>query len=435
MVERNQRERKSSFAGTRPTGRILQRGGLLLMACALAVTAGCGKKPVDQTQTQTKLPEAQSPYSGTEVVQAIQKAKPLDYWPTNGWKTAAPEEHGIDSAGLAAMVDQMKDKNVHSFALVRGGYLLAEGYSRDWDAEKRQSVLSVTKSFTSALTGMLIEDKIIKSVDQRLRDYFPETASDSKKADISIKNVLTMTSGLEWDNTGERSSNEMMESPNWGQYILERNVVTEPGSVFKYSNGNAHLMAVLLQKALGIPLSSFAKSKLLDPMGIKNVTWGQDPQGVLGGAWGLNLTTRDMAKFGLMYLHNGKWENDQIVPASWVETSVQPQTKVTYDNGTTGDYGYLLWLKRIAAGTDTSKQHNVFFAAGSGGQRIFVVPDLNLILAVTADNQKDDFMPEQMLVNTILAVKSDQPLPSSDAAADKLKASLAAFKQTGDQTE
>lgn len=434
MLERNQST--GSFAGARRRGRILRRGGLLLLTCMVAVTAGCGKKPTEPAAVANAgLPEAEKPYSGTEVVQAIKKAKPLNYWPTNGWKTADPEQHGVDSSGIAAMVDQLKDKNVHSFALIRDGYLLAEGYSRDWDPDKRQPVLSVTKSFTSALTGMVMEDEAIKNEDQKLKDFFPEMASDPKKSGMTIKHLLTMTSGLEWDNTGERSSNEMFESPDWGKYILDRKVANEPGTSFKYSNGNAHLTSIMLQKALGIPLSAFAKSKLLDPLGIKNVTWGQDPQAYLGGAWGLNLTTRDMAKLGLLYLNDGRWEDKQIVPASWVESSVQPQTKVTYDNGTQGDYGYFFWLKPIAVGTDKKIQYDVFFAAGSGGQRIFAVPGLNLILAVTADNQKDDFMPEQMLVNTMLAVKSDQPLPADETAVAKLKASLNAFKQTTDLTE
>ncbi|MCR8635702.1 serine hydrolase domain-containing protein [Paenibacillus radicis (ex Xue et al. 2023)] len=406
-----------------------QKGGMLLLCCMMASTAGCGeaKKPASS--------KPQSAYSSEQAIESIKKVKSPDYWPTKGWKTAKPEEHGVDSAALAEMVDQFKGHNLHSFALIRNGYLLAEGYNQDTDADKRQPMYSVTKSFTSAITGMAIEEGILTGVDQKLKDFFPEVQEDQKKANITLDNLLTMTSGLEWDNKGDRSSNEMADSPNWIKYVLNKPVVAQSGTVFNYSNGSSHLMSGILQEAIGIPISYYAKSKLFDPLGISNAAWGTDPQGVSVGGWSLQLTTRDMAKFGLMYLHEGQWDGQNIVPRKWVEASIKQRVKQPIIDGTQGGYGYFWWLKPIASEQNEMLDHDVFYASGSGGQRIFVIPDYNLILAVTADNQKEGYMPEQMLVKAALAVRSDKPLKASSEAEAKLAASLKSFKATADKPE
>lgn len=364
-----------------------------------------------------------------EIAAALQAVKPLDYWPTDGWRTAKPEEHGVDSAGIAAMVDGLAKDNVRSFVLVRDGYLLAEGYNRDWEPDQRHPMLSVTKSFVSTLTGMAIADGAVEGVGQKLDQFFPEISSDPKKSSITVEQLLAMTSGLEWDNREERSSREMADSPDWGRYVLSRAMAAEPGTRFHYNNGNAHLLSILLQKAVGFSLSIYAKINMFDPMGMTNVTWGEDLQEHLLGAWGLNMTARDMAKLGLLYLQGGKWDDHTIVPDTWIQASVQKHSAPIYDDGTEGGYGYFWWLKRVAPETG-DKSYGVFFAAGSGGQRIFVVPELNLILAMTANNQHDDFMPERLLARAMLAVKSDRPLAVNDIAAARLKASIRAFKAT-----
>lgn len=380
-------------------------------------------------QLLTKPKVASIPYSSEGIVEHIRKEKKLDYWPTDGWKTAVPEELGMDSNVLADMVLEFKDERVDSFVLIRDGYLAVEGYNRDWDAEKKHPMYSVTKSVTSALVGMAVDQQSIR-VDQPLRELFSEMALDPLKAKITVGQLLSMTSGMDWDNRQERSSHEMANSPDWGQYILKQPMAAKPGSMFRYSNGNAHLLSVLMQKANGIPLSILAKINLFDPMGITNVSWGQDPQGNLIGSWGIHMTCRDMAKFGLMYLHNGRWEDYQIVPSEWVEESVQQQATEIYDDGTEGGFGYLWWLKAIAIPGETPVHHDVFYAAGSGGQRIFIVPDLNLIMAITAANQEDDFMPEHMLIKAITAIQSGEPMPANEEGTARLKSSLQSFKET-----
>jgi CubicO group peptidase (beta-lactamase class C family) len=406
----------------------LRSSGMLLLCGMLAVITAC-------TPPANKNGNAQGAYSGEKVAQSIAKLPLPAYWPTTGWKTAVPEEHGVDSAIVASMVEEFKGRNLHSFVLIRDGYLLAEGYNQNVTADSLQPMYSVTKSVTSAITGMLLGERILTGVDQKLKEFFPQVQRDTAKANISLDQVLSMKSGLEWDNKGERSSNEMADSPNWLQYVLERPVTEQPGTVFKYNNGNAHLMSGVLQTALGVPISLYARSKLFGPLGITNMSWGLDPQGVTIGAWSLQLTTRDMAKFGLLYLHNGQWDNKEIVPKSWVEQSVQQRVAENYADGTRGGYGYFWWLKPVTHTGNAMLDHDVFYAAGSGGQRIFIVPNLNLVMAVTGNNQKEDYMPESMLVKAVLAVRSDQPLPANAEAAVKLAGAVQAFKAIVDKPE
>jgi CubicO group peptidase (beta-lactamase class C family) len=406
----------------------LRLSGIALLCGMLAVVTAC-------SPAVKRSESAQGAYSGEKVAQSIQKIQPPAYWPTSGWRTAVPEEHGVDSAIIASMVEEFKGHNLHSFVLIRDGYLLAEGYNQATTADNRQPMYSVTKSVTSSITGMLIAEGLLTGVDQKLKEFFPEVQRDAAKANISLDQVLSMTSGLEWDNKGERSSNEMADSPNWLQYVLERPVTEQPGTAFKYNNGNAHLMSGVLQTALGVPMSLYAKSKLFEPLGITNMSWGLDPQGYSIGAWSLQLTTRDMAKFGLLYLHNGQWENKEIVPRSWVEASVQQRVAEKYADGTRGGYGYFWWLKPVTNTGNAMLDHDVFYAAGSGGQRIFIVPNLNLVMAVTGNNQKEDYMPESMLVTATSAVRSDQPLPTNTEAASKLAAAIQALKETVDKPE
>ncbi|GAA4828352.1 hypothetical protein GCM10023310_01390 [Paenibacillus vulneris] len=427
MLKRNKKKNKSQQQA-KAKAKAMQghSASKFLLSNMLAATPSSGKGNAPYV---TKASKESIPYSQEGIIEHIRKEKQLDYWPTEEWRSAAPEELGLDSAALAQMVEEFKDEQIDGFVLVRNGYLAAEGYNRDWDADQRHPMFSVTKSVTSALIGMAVDQGTLRE-DQTLQELVPEMPLDPLKSKITIGQLLSMTSGIDWDNRQERSSYEMDHSPDWGRYILERPMAAKPGTMFRYSNGNAHLLSVLAQKSTGIPLSVLAKINIFDPMGITNVSWGQDPQGNLIGAWGLHMTCRDMAKFGLMYLHHGRWENYQIVSGEWVEASVLQQAAEMYDDGTEGGFGYLWWLKAIVVPGETPVHHDVFYAAGSGGQRIFVVPDMEMIMAITASNHEDDFMPERMLIQAIAAVRSDQPIESNDAGLAKLKASLQAFKET-----
>lgn len=356
-------------------------------------------------------------------------AKTDNDWPTQGWKTSTPEVQGMNSAVLAKMLEVFRDQQVHSVAVIRNGHLVAEAYNEGTQADLPQDVKSVTKSVTSALIGIALSERKLISLDQRLAAFFPELESDPLKSKIMIKHLLNMTSGLTWNNENEQSSTEMMYSSDWVQNILERPAKNQPGAVFNYSNGDAHLLSAVLQKVTGESMFDYAKSRLFEPLGITDVNWNHDPGGCTIGAWALALTLRDMAKIGYLYLKEGQWEDKTIIPKSWIRESVTKRVFLNYSNGTQGGYGYYWWSKPLAQGLvrGSKKQHEVFYASGSGGRRIFVVPDLQLVVAATAHSADVD-MPEQLLNHVVGAIRSDKPIQENSDASAGLGQAIGAFK-------
>jgi CubicO group peptidase (beta-lactamase class C family) len=355
--------------------------------------------------------------------------EPARCWPTEGWSTTTPEAQGMDSAAIADTIQAFRDRDVHSMVIVRNGYLVAEAYYESTDADIPQNVYSVTKSITSALAGIALHERKLASVDLRLAEFFPELAKDPLKSGITIKHLLSMTSGLEWNNESDQSSKDMMYSADWIQHILERPSIHKPGEKYNYSNGDAHLLSAVLQKATGESLLDYAKPRLFAPLGITNVIWNYDPQGYSIGAWAMALTVRDMAKLGLLYLREGEWDGATIIPKSWIRESLTKRVWLNYGDGRQGGYGYYWWLKPLAQGLveGSAKEYNTFYAAGSWGQRVFVVPGLQLVVALTAYSADLD-MPEQLLNRVVQAIRSDRPLAENPDAARRLDQAIQSLK-------
>lgn len=401
---------------------------LLIGGLALAVTAaGCSNKP----SAAPSASGGQQP--GTASAEAAWKP---DYWPTSGWRTATPEAQGMDAESLAEALDAYKDHNLHSLVVVRNGYLVAEAYNHDNQPDTIQELHSATKSITSALTGIALSEKKLKDLGEKVSDYFPELANDPKKSSMTVEHLLYMASGLDWNNTNEQSSLELMASRDWMRYITSKPSRSAPGTVFHYSNGDAHLMSGILQKATGQTLYDYAKPRLFEPIGITASDWKKDPQGYSIGAWSLMLTARDMAKFGFLYENQGVWDGKTVIPKDWVTSSWQAKAPQKYNDGTQGGYGYYWWMKQLAPDSaGAAWKQEVYFAAGSGGQRIFVVPGLKLIVAVTANNDSEALMPEQLLFAVAKSVKSDKALPESTEALAKWKQEADGFKAVKDKAQ
>ncbi|MBD0380869.1 serine hydrolase domain-containing protein [Paenibacillus sedimenti] len=357
------------------------------------------------------------------------KGKPGPYWPTEGWHTTTPEAQGMDSDQLADTIDIFRDRHVHSMVIIRNGYLVAEAYNADNEADKPQDTRSVTKGITSVLTGIALSEQKLKSVDQRLSEFFPELAKVPLKYEIAIKHLLYMTSGVEWPDEYGQSSQEMMYSANWVQTILDKPAANKPGTRFNYSNGDAHLMSAVLHKATGESLFDYAKKRLFTPLGITRTNWNHDPQGYSIGSWALALTARDMVKIGLLYMKEGEWDGQQIIPKRWIQETLTKRIIHNYKNGEQGGYGYYWWLKTISRGRfdGDTKKYEMFYAAGSGGRRIFVVPELKLIVAMTAHSSDVD-MPEQLLQSVVRSIRSAHPLPENTDACERLHQAVLTFK-------
>lgn len=246
-------------------------------------------------------------------------------WPTREWPISSPEEQGMSSERLARLVEFGARNDMDSVLVTRHGQIVLEATYAPFRAGLRHRFYSATKSVVSTLVGMALADGRLDSTDRRVVDFFADRTianlDDAKKA-ITVQHLLDMTSGLAWQegvNGGAESYIAMARSPDWQQFILDQPMTTPPGSRFYYNSGNSHLLSAIVGKVTGRSTLDYARERLFGPLGIDDVLWRVDPQGVSNGGSDLYLQPRDMAKIGYLYLRGGVWEGKQILPASWIE--------------------------------------------------------------------------------------------------------------------
>jgi CubicO group peptidase (beta-lactamase class C family) len=358
-------------------------------------------------------------------------------WPTRGWLTSTPEEQGMDSGKLADLFDRIESRklNLHSLLVVRNGYLVTEAYYFPYGPETLQSLYSCTKSVVSALVGIAIDKGFIRGVDQPLLSFFPDRTvahADPRKQAITLENVLTMSSGLDWPEWGDSITSptninmQMLRSPDAVQFVLDRPMQAEPGTVFNYNTGGSNLLSAILERTTGTSTLEFARTRLFDPLGISDVFWSRTRSGTYRGGDGLMLTARDLAKFGYLYLNRGFWDGDPIVPAAWVDASTKDHISTGKQAFAGYQYGYQWWLGWI-------QSPGFYAASGYGGQFIFVVPEKNLVVVFTGELPNtgyDDQFPKALAETYILsAVRSDDPLPADPEAAGRLEARIRSASQ------
>jgi len=311
----------------------------------------------------------------------------------------------VDRPALVALEQSIRSgeiKGVHSVMVMRGEETIAEWYFEGQDKVRGRSlgvvkfrpetlhdVRSVTKSVVGLLVGIAVAEGAIKSLDTPVLDYFPEYA-DLQTPDrrrITLRHLLTMGSGLHWDEEtyaydDPRNSESAMDAASDPyRFVLSQPIEAAPGSRFKYSGGDVALMAAVLARSTRTPLDAYAQAKLFRPLGIGKVEWHRDAKGTPYAASGLRMRPRDMAKVGRLMLQDGRWEGRPVVPAAWVKTSIQPHARVQPDPKCGGQYGYFWWLQ---AGCQLSPPQPWASAFGNGGQRIALVPELDIVIVVTA---------------------------------------------------
>jgi CubicO group peptidase (beta-lactamase class C family) len=244
----------------------------------------------------------------------------------------------------------------------------------------------VTKSVISALVGIALARGDLKSLDQKLVDFLPATditgSTDPRIRDVTLRDLLTMRAGFKGDVI---TNFDYTNSDDWPKALVNRELVRDPGSKFAYDSGTAHLLSTVLTKATGMSAAEYAALHLFGPLGFGKVYWPYDPTGNSLGGWALELTPRQMAQLGLLYLRHGTWAGQQIVPASWVARSTAKEVDTHARGARTSaagyppwrGYGYLWWRypRNRPAG---------FMAVGRGGQYIVVWPKLDLIVVTTA---------------------------------------------------
>ncbi len=347
------------------------------------------------------------------------------YWPTEGWKTSTPEKQGMDSEVLSKLLDYIKkrDLSVHSLQVVRHGYLVLDVYFYPYTGETSHDVASVTKSITSSLIGIALEKGYIKSIEQPVLDFFPEYAASyrsSGKDKITVRNLLTMSSGLKCGyEPGEPELFVMLKSKDWVQFTLDLPMAVKPGTKFAYCSSNTHLLSAIITRTTGMSAMAFAQKHLFEPLGIKEVFWPSDPQGINHGWGDLQMHPYDMAKIGYLYLNKGEWDGSQILSPEWIARSAQKQVSVA--DGKMG-YGYGWWVLG-------GEFLGIYAAVGRGGQRIFVRPEEDLIVVVTAGGlELGELSP--FLVS---AVKSGHALPENPDAYRRLQDRITAVTRQPDQ--
>ena len=290
----------------------------------------------------------------------------------------------IISQGLAQL-DESRTRQ--AFILIRNGQIVYEEYFNGSSLTDSNNVASVSKSILSALIGIAMNQGYIISAQEPIATYLPdyfENVSDPRKLDWTIRDFLTMSHGLAWtENVSDRALNG---SDDVVGDILSLPMVDDPGLYFNYSTGASHVLSAVLTEATGMSTCEFAHTYLFDPMGIEVEFWGVDSQGYFTGGHSVSITAREIAKFGMLYLNEGNWFGQQLVPGWWVVASTTP--RIDIGNSYAG-YGYFWWLNRIAG-------YDMYSALGYGGQLLHVIPDLNVVLVTTHTTQgnRRDFAEE-----------------------------------------
>jgi CubicO group peptidase (beta-lactamase class C family) len=347
------------------------------------------------------------------------------------WLAISPSEAGFTS-DLEALLDKaIKEKrvwNLHGVVIVRKGRMALERYFEGDDnargsplgtiafkADTLHDLRSVSKSIVGLLYGIALADGKVPPPEAPLFASFPEyadLAADPTRNRWTIQHVLTMTMGTDWDELSvpysdpTNSEIAMDMAPDRYRFVLGRPVVMEPGKRWVYSGGATALLARIIENGTGKPLHEFARVTLFDPLGIGPTEWFTDRSGEAIAASGLRMTPRDLARIGLMILKGGMWGDLQVVPTQWIERSTTPMVDVDE----TRQYGYQWYLGKFAFTVSTgprwdrSRLERFWSAIGNGGQRLFVFPGLDLVVAIAAGNYDtpDQWVPPTRVIREVV---------------------------------
>ena len=346
----------------RHTGSPLSRALLALSILIPPALLGCGASPTD-----------------LEVVQYT----PL---PGGDWQVSTPEAQGLDPK----LVDRLYRKaagmsSVYGLLVFKNDALIAEAYFNGASVDQTLNIHSVTKSYNSALVGIALEQGCLSGVDQKMMDFFPEFADrirDPRKAEITIRDLLQMRAGYPWEESGP----ELLELLFTGFHtsnVVDVPLAYDPGTSMQYSNLSSHLLGIIVSRACGTDLKSFAEQYLLGPLGTEVAFWQTDWDGNYLGFSDLHVGARDLAKFGLTYLNDGQYQGVQLVPSDWVHDSLQVYSEDAWSyrvgrHWKDVGYGYQWWSVRAGS-------HRYNLAWGHGGEQIALLKDLDMVVVATVD--------------------------------------------------
>jgi len=345
-----------------------------------------------------------APFTGLPVYAELPDSCDVPVARDDGWPVASVNgDKLVDRDALCRMADRLvaSSANVHAILAVRGGKLVFERYfkgsdeingrrmeSVSFDADTLHNIKSATKSVASLALGIAIDRGLIRSLNEPIFSFFPELSDlrSPEKERIQLVHALTMTMGLKWveaipSNEGDNDEVRMHIASDPCRYVLALPATAPPGQEYFYNTGALTLVSAIVRKATGRTLDEFARETLFQPLGITNVEWVRVKRDSDAGG-GLRLRPRDMAKIGQLVLAGGRWNDSQIVSKAWIETSTAPKVEATGGQF----YGYLWFLGRSLL---NGREVHWAGALGRGGQSIRVVPELNLVVVVTAGYYQD----------------------------------------------
>jgi len=361
------------------------------------------------------------------IIVATSSALAQSEWPTSGWTSTTASEVDLNPKVLSTLdadIEQGKYGYVDSMLIIRGGKVAFERYyDRDYNSiyqkeastpgplvvrdptgpynyfnswwhpylqyGKLHTMQSVTKSVVSTVIGIAVGRGDFPDLDTPVLKYFESGSVDNvddKKRQMTIRHLLTMTTGLEWNedypySDPRNTAATMQVSPDWVQFTIDLPMSTEPGKSFQYNSGATLILGHLFSKATGMDLEEYAVRYLFKPLGIDNFYWKRTPFGLIDTQEGLYVSSRDIAKIAYLYLKQGMWEDKSIIPGAWVDASITPFVSVT-DNRSV-EYGYSWWLLNYEY---KGQARRAFAGIGFGGQYPIVIPELDMVIVFTGWN-------------------------------------------------
>jgi len=288
-----------------------------------------------------------------------------------------------------------KYEGIHSILVLKNGKLVYENYFQGFDETMFHRIFSISKSVTSILIGIAIDQGFIESVDAPLYSFFPEypeAMDDPRKEKLTLRHVLTMTAGYDWDewthsySEPENTETQMVSTKNWVKFLLCLPMKYEPGEEWIYNTGSIHCLGAVINKATGMNTDKFAEKYLFEPLGIENYSWNKDYKGFVaaGGTWGgLRLRSRDLAKIGILFRDKGVWDGKRVVSEKWVTESTKHQT----GNASDREFGYLWWRGNFEL---HGKSYDHYYGAGYGGQSLHYCPELDIMIIITSWGREQD---------------------------------------------
>lgn len=418
---------------------------LVLILCLVAITtfiASCSNSISDPNTTSSSQPSSEKPLTQNHTVDTtntsgtVEEAKPtsenvksnslyaLDGTvDTKFYQTASPESQGMSSEILYDMYQEIDTRGLdfHHIMILRNGKIVTEAHYYPYGADDLHIVNSITKDFTSALIGIAIDDGLISGVDDPVINYFENQIiknMSNNKRKLTIENLLTMTAGMDWTEVGNYGGNQdtytqMWQSDDQIQFILDRDILELPGTTFYYNTGVSHLLSGILTNATGKSAFDYGTEKLFKPLGIHKLYWSADNQGVSSGGSRLFITPIDLAKFGMLYLNQGKFQGKQLIQEDWISTSTSKIIDTPHGLAGQWGYGYHWWMNPFGG----------YSGRGYAGQYLFILPEQNIVAVFMGSMGDNFYAPEQLMRDYVLkSVLSDSSITANSMSDNKLKA-------------